>query len=1345
MSSGSKDLALLPIADAVSAGDFFLKIEGGEAVRVPTPVVQAFFRQLQTAPQNILLNGMALGGNPDGSFSIVETASVGTTLFTLQAIDADPGDSHTYTLVSANPSGLVEIDGNALKVANPIDAADVASIALLIQATDSSGLQLLAPKAVTLRVEETPAAVPILETSADLPDTAPTVGNEFRAVLPTWTADPRTIFDHQWMIDLTIPLAGETAAGINPDATHEGRRYRLRTTATAPGRTPVIVFSAESLPVEEGEGPAYPALTPISATHNSVTLRFPAQAASAYRFRWKVGAGSYGSPVTIPVTNWDVAGTVKQVVIPGLTNPETAHAFQHAWQLPDGSWSSYAPSDDSAAITLPAAPAPVDAAPTLTANPTLALSTQGSPQPGTVLSVSPGAATGYPTAMTTTFQLQRNQVDVSGEDEATYAVAEADIGSRLRYEVTISNGVAPDIVYYTSETQIVVALPPTPGTGSGDLIIELAPPNLDCPAIVNIGASTEGTREVPNKTGGSVYQDAIFVAPNPTVPRRGKDYLYGYANRWLHYVNFGKAMLRYLNGRGEAYTLGVEHDAGSGPEFDPYWIDTKTPEEGLPHRYVRAGSFIKCAPGTWYGHNSIDVRRATCSASGVWTITGRAHRGLQSAKIPAVGEVLELVGGSNVAARRRWFRINAISYTGGGDTDFAFDITGTDVTEGLATSLLAIFTEDAKTAYPVREFKCASGVLTIRFVGLGSVEAGSSGKGIVLNQVHKANGDRFYEADEIYHITAWDSASQTATLELRNADSAVTGSNFTIPGNKLHAIYYDSRQFRVFDITNHADCVQVLDHSLPVEVIELKNRELFTYQVIRHNGRAKRARFSECDVSRVDQYDFPEVFPVMLRSQGLDMQNYGATLGMVREFNDVRWQPDAWRDLQASQVAEPNMVWVDGSQNAVRFTPGSAAAVGTTGVITKWNGAGERVAKGQAYVRNYTFSMPEADAAPWGVNLRIMTAADVRSLPANTPLLERFILGPRRGIIYDVTMTNTAGGRFALHTANGGKTRCIARGAATLTAGTYAITLRITSNPIAGRTVGHDVAFNFNITVDSAGKITAAAVEGGVSPPPPPGPPPPPPPPSGFHVDADALITRMNNVGAGIITAEANRIDALIKALDTGGIWPKLDVFYMLRAPSEAEALLDWKPGARNLSKLGVVNFSTALGAKSDGAIGSYLVAEGYNPNTAGGQFSLENAMISFWLTENPGVAGPVIGGGTFWVNAKDGSSRLGFRANDGSTNNSPTNSNTNPIGLTVVQRESAAIKRSYRNGAATPIGDFSTPPTTLTNSPFFILTNAPGTPPAPGGMGFAMAGGYLTTGQQAALKTALDTYFAAL
>lgn len=1346
MSDGIKDLATqTTLVASIEDGDALLTQRGEEIVRVPVPVLQALFGAIASAPRGILLNNLENGPNPDGTFSIQEKLTVGTELFELRAIDFDVADTHTFTLISSTPPGLVEIDGDSLKVANTIDAAVVSSIVLSLQVTDQAGLSLLAPKVVTLRVEETPAAVPVMLTPPILPETAPTVGNEFRATLPTWTADPRTIFDHQWMIDLIIPVSGAMAAGINPDTTHVGRRYRLRTTATAPGRTPVIVFSDESLPVEEGAGALYPGLTAISATHNSVLLRFPAQETSAYRFRWKVGAGSYTSPVAITVADFDVAGTVKEVVVANLTNSATAHAFQHQWQLPDGSWSAYQPNDDSVSITLAAAPPAVNTAPTLTANPTLAISTLGAPQPGTVISVSSGAATGHPTAMTTTYRALRNRVAISGATSASYTAAEADIGSRLSYEVRISNGIAPDIVFLTPETDLVVEAPPAPGTGSGTTVIELAPPNLDCPLQVSLGPSTDFIRTIPNSAGGNIYQDAIISAPNPTAGRRGRDYVRGYANKWVLPTNFEAAMFRPINGRGETYMFGPEWDGRFAPEVDPTWVDTQVPEEGLPHRITRVGGWILTAPGTWYSHNSIFVNSAQCTAAGVWSLSGSAHRALASAKIPEVGEVIEIVGGRNVAARRRWIRIDTLSSTGGGDRDFAFTITGTDVTEGLPTSQLAISTTHARTAYAVREFRCASGVLTLRFVSLRTV---STDRGVILNQVYRASVVKFYEACDVYHISAWNAATQTATLEMRTPRAAVTGINFTIPGSQLLCSYYDSRHRKPFDVTNHADAIQVLDHSLPVEIRDIKMRVRWTYQYLRHNGRCKFLRLSEVDSGRLDQFEFPEVFPVMNNSQGLDLQSYGATLGMIRQFNDVRWEPDPWRDLVASQPAEPAMQWVDVTETAVRFAPGSSAAVGTTGVITKWNGVGERVSKGQSYTRNYTFDMPQADAPPSGVNLRIMTGTtDVRSVAANTPLLERFIQGPRRGIIYDVSMPNTAGGRLQLHTANGGKTRCVARGTAAMTAGTYTFSLRITSNPIAGRTVGHDVTFECTMTVNSSGVITSAGLVGGGAspPPPPPGPPPPPPPPGGYHVDADALMTRMNNVGAALTTPEEERINALITALVTAGVWADLDVFYMLRAPSQAEALLDWKPGARNLTKEGNVSFSTSLGAKSDGAVGSYLVASGYNPNTAGGQFTKDSASIIFVMTEQPGVTGPVIGGGTFWVNAKDGSSRTGFRANDGTTNNSGTNTNTDALGMYVAQREGATTKRLYRNGSTSPLIDVATASTALMNSAFFVLTNAGATPPASGAMGFAAAGKHLTTAKQTALKNALDTYFAAL
>lgn len=1076
-----------PINDAddlvtLTGTESFIALDNAEGlILVPAATLRAYINGLATAPTDILLDDATEGPEVDGAWEVAEGQATGTELFTLTAVDSDAGDTHTFSIVSGNELGLFAIDGNKIEVADDIVAEDVASVTLGLQVTDSAGFTMAAPKEVTFLIRLVPAALPVLSAAAVLPVISPTVANEFLATAPTFTADEDdTVYDHQWMIDLTVEIVSATSLAYVPVEGDVGRKLRLRTRATARGQPPVETFSAETLVVVAGSGPTITALVASDPTDTTILLRHPAQTdATRYQYRWRVSSLSYGSGVFLTPSNVDVQGSIKEIRVSGLTE-STLYTFQYRWQKTDSTYSLWeetgSTSNQVGTTGVIAAPG---SAPVLQTAPTLTQSTTGAPRPGTVIGGDNGVWLNNPTTMTFAYRYLRvdsagTETAISSATSSTYTVVTGDIGFRIRREVTASNSVGPGEPHKSTPTEIVVAAP-TSGIPSEGLQIELAPPNLIDPRTVSIGASNENTRTITI----SDLQDAIITAPSPTAGRRGRDYITGGAQKWCFGINFGAAMTRFRNFRGEQYVLGCEWDGRFAPEVDPFWIDTQIAANGLPHRVTRAGSRVLPPPGTWYSHSALFILSASCSGTGNWSISAVAPRGVRSAKLPERFDVLEIIGGTNVNARSRWIRIDTVTAVGGGNVDYTFTITGTDVTESRASnSPLLISTTYARTGYAIREFRCNAGVIELEFVGIQNVESGSSGKGVILNQVYKANGDRFHRASTVYHITAWDSATQTATLQLRVGDTNVSGVNFTIPGSKVKAAYYDSRHFRLYDITPHADCIQVLDHSLPVEIRDLFNRRIFTYQVIRHNGKASLYRDWKNDTSRIDTYEMPEIFPCMLESQGLDMQNYGATLGMIREWaGGTRWEPDEWRDLQSSQVSEPSMVWTDGTQTAVAFASGANGSIGSSGSIAKWTDIGdENIAPGEAYTNTYTFAMTEADAAPSAVTFRRLTTADVRNAAQNTPLFEIFIAGPRRGIVYNVTLTDTSGSRFQRHSIDGGLSRCIAKGATALAASTtYTTTMRIVSNAISGRTAGHTKDFTVTIITNSAGGIASVS------------------------------------------------------------------------------------------------------------------------------------------------------------------------------------------------------------------------------------------------------------------------------
>lgn len=97
------------------------------------------------------------------------------------------------------------------------------------------------------------------------------------------------------------------------------------------------------------------------------------------------------------------------------------------------------------------------------------------------------------------------------------------------------------------------------------------------------------------------------------------------------------------------------------------------------------------------------------------------------------------------------------------------------------------------------------------------------------------------------------------------------------------------------------------------------------------------------------------------------------------------------------------------------------------------------------------------------------------------------------------------------------------------------------------------------------------------------------------------LLMLLANSGGGA-AAPANYFAAakaaLLSTLDTAGLLSRIDAFYDLGQPTEAECLVNLaNPGTYDLTKVGTVTFTPNVGANSDGTTG-YLDC-GFSPSTA--------------------------------------------------------------------------------------------------------------------------------------------------
>jgi hypothetical protein len=246
-----------------------------------------------------------------------------------------------------------------------------------------------------------------------------------------------------------------------------------------------------------------------------------------------------------------------------------------------------------------------------------------------------------------------------------------------------------------------------------------------------------------------------------------------------------------------------------------------------------------------------------------------------------------------------------------------------------------------------------------------------------------------------------------------------------------------------------------------------------------------------------------------------------------------------------------------------------------------------------------------------------------------------------------------------------------------------------------------------------------------------------------YEAETNALLARIAAVGLSPSGTIKGHINSLIGGFIDDDVWSDLDGFYLPGA-HEGAALFNWRQDAFNLTKSGTITFSQANGAASDGVAGSYLTT-GFVPSLAGGLFQKDSAHIAAWWKSAGQDVNYAAGQSTVQCRVRDTSNRLSFRINDGTTTNSATNSVADASGLTIFQREGAAIKRAYRLGSATPLVDVTTTSTSLASGEMLFFTNSPANTPTADRLFFGSLGRALSTAKQAAMKTHVEAYLTAM
>lgn len=174
---------------------------------------------------------------------------------------------------------------------------------------------------------------------------------------------------------------------------------------------------------------------------------------------------------------------------------------------------------------------------------------------------------------------------------------------------------------------------------------------------------------------------------------------------------------------------------------------------------------------------------------------------------------------------------------------------------------------------------------------------------------------------------------------------------------------------------------------------------------------------------------------------------------------------------------------------------------------------------------------------------------------------------------------------------------------------------------------------------------------------------------------ATALLARMS---AAPSDSRKAAIDDLVSDLKRAGIWVKLDGLYVLAAHDAQAARLNWIGGQFDLSEVSAPSFTADRGYQGNGT-SSYLDT-GFNPTTAGGKFSQNDAHIGVWsLTDLTNDTAFDIGNTLARLNSRSttGTSIRGTLNRSGNLlSGSPT---ANSLGHHVLSRSASTVLKYYK------------------------------------------------------------------
>lgn len=238
--------------------------------------------------------------------------------------------------------------------------------------------------------------------------------------------------------------------------------------------------------------------------------------------------------------------------------------------------------------------------------------------------------------------------------------------------------------------------------------------------------------------------------------------------------------------------------------------------------------------------------------------------------------------------------------------------------------------------------------------------------------------------------------------------------------------------------------------------------------------------------------------------------------------------------------------------------------------------------------------------------------------------------------------------------------------------------------------------------------------------------------------DAKAWASTIEAAGGTVSGPQLYLISVLITALKAAGVWTLLDRLWLFATENATQALTCLKSRAV-ATAVNSPTFTANRGYAGNGTTAH--INSNFNPSTAGGNYSQNDAALGCWV-ETEGASGGaymaayIAQWSLFW---RSGATTVGWPINQGSNQNFTFAGQT---GLWVPQRTGANATELFKDGASVATGVVAS--VALENRNVFILSDDGSTSTTTGRLAAAFIGKSLTAPQQASFHAAMRAYMTA-